>query len=77
MPKCGNENFRFSFRIKREKSTTTKRYHVTEIILYYISALSHNARCSGVLLLEVIALGTKKLLSPVIVIALVTARQKR
>jgi hypothetical protein len=68
---CGNKNFRFSYGIRGEESTLTKRYRVTAITLPYILALLHKAICCGekLLLLEVIALAIKKPLSLLIVIA--------
>ncbi len=72
---CGNENSRFSYRIREEETTITKHYRVTVITLCYISAISHNVTCCGekLLLLEAIALGIKKPLSLLIVIGLVTS----
>jgi hypothetical protein len=55
---CGNEHFRFNYRIKGEERTITKCYRLTAITLrlQYISALLHNAIGGGEksLLLEVI-----------------------
>ncbi len=58
-------NFCFSYRIRGEESTVTKRYRVTVKTLRYISALPHNAICCGekLLLLEVIALGMEAVIT--------------
>jgi hypothetical protein len=71
---CGNKNFRFSYGIRGEESTLTKSYGVTAVTLPYILGLLHKAICCGekLLLLEVIALGIKKPLSLLMVIALLT-----
>jgi hypothetical protein len=60
--------------IRGEESTITKSYSVPAITLRYILSLSHNTLCceETFLLLQVIALGVKKPLLTLIVLALVT-----